>query len=133
MGIEIQMLGWAIVLGLVQVMIATGAVTRERGLAWNASARDGVPTPPGPLAARLQRAQANFLETFPFFAAAVLAVVLTQRQDSTTALAVQLYFWARLVYVPLYAAGIPYVRSLVWVVSMLGIVLLLWRLLHGLA
>ena len=45
----------------------------------------------------------------------------------------QLYFWARLVYVPLYAAGIPYVRSLVWVVSLLGIVLLLWRLLHGLA
>jgi uncharacterized MAPEG superfamily protein len=133
MGIEIQMLGWAIVLGLVQVMIAAGAVTRERGLAWNASARDGVASPPGPLAARLQRAQANFLETFPFFAAAVLAVVLTQRQDSTTALAVQLYFWARLVYVPLYAAGIPYVRSLVWVVSMLGIVLLLWRLLHGLA
>ncbi|MFL9582580.1 MAPEG family protein [Stenotrophomonas sp. AB1(2024)] len=133
MGIEIQMLGWAIVLGLVQVMLAAGAVTRERGLAWNASARDGVPPPPGPLAARLQRAQANFLETFPFFAAAVLAVVLTQRQDGTTALAVQLYFWARLVYVPLYAAGIPYVRSLVWVVSMLGIVLLLWRLLHGLA
>ena len=119
MGIEIQMLGWAIVLGLVQVMIAAGAVTRERGLAWNASARDGVPPPPGPLAARLQRAQANFLETFPFFAAAALAV--------------QLYFWARLVYVPLYAAGIPYVRSLVWVVSLLGIVLLLWRLLHGLA
>ncbi|MFG3447440.1 MAPEG family protein [Stenotrophomonas sp. NPDC047960] len=133
MGIEIQMLGWSIVLGLVQVMIAAGAVTRERGLAWNASARDGVPPAPGPLAARLQRAQANFLETFPFFAAAVLAVVLTQRQDSTTALAVQLYFWARLVYVPLYAAGIPYLRSLVWVVSLVGIVLLLWRLLHGLA
>jgi uncharacterized MAPEG superfamily protein len=133
MGIEIQMLGWSIVLGLVQVMIAAGAVTRERGLAWNASARDGVPPAPGPLAARLQRAQANFLETFPFFAAAVLAVVLTQRQDSTTALAVQIYFWARLVYVPLYAAGIPYLRSLVWVVSLVGIVLLLWRLLHGLA
>lgn len=133
MGIEIQMLGWSIVLGLVQVIIAAGAVTRERGLAWNASARDGVPPAPGPLAARLQRAQANFLETFPFFAAAVLAVVLTQRQDSTTALAVQLYFWARLVYVPLYAAGIPYLRSLVWVVSLVGIVLLLWRLLHGLA
>ena len=133
MGIEIKMLGWAIVLGLAQVMLAAAAVTRERGTAWNASARDGTPPPPGPLAARLQRAQANFLETFPFFAAAVLAVVLTQRQDGSTALAVQLYFWARVVYVPLYAAGIPYIRSLVWVVSMVGIVLLLWRLLHGLA
>lgn len=63
----------------------------------------------------------------------MLAVVLTQRQDATTALAVQLYFWARVVYLPLYAAGIPYVRSLVWLVSMAGIVLLLWGLLHGLA
>jgi uncharacterized MAPEG superfamily protein len=133
MGIEIQMLAWAIVLGLAQVLVTAGAITRERGLAWNASARDGTAPPPGPLAGRLQRAQANFLETFPFFAAAVLAVVLTQRQDGTTALAVQLYFWARLVYVPLYAAGIPYIRSLVWVVSMVGIAMLLWTLLHGAA
>ncbi|WP_421568966.1 MAPEG family protein [Stenotrophomonas sp. PD6] len=133
MGIEMQMLAWAIVLGLAQVLITAGAITRERGLTWNASARDGAVPPPGPVAGRLQRAQANFLETFPFFAAAVLAVVLTQRQDSTTALAVQLYFWARLVYVPLYAAGVPYIRSLVWVVSMVGIVLLLWTLLHGVA
>lgn len=57
MGIEIQMLGWAIVLGLVQVMLAAAAVTRERGTAWNASARDGTPPPPGLLAGRLQRAQ----------------------------------------------------------------------------
>jgi len=69
------------------------------------------------------------METFPFFAAAVLAVVLTQRQDGMTAVAVQLYFWARLVYLPLYAAGVPYVRSLVWLVSLLGIVMLLWALL----
>ncbi len=85
--------------------------------------------PPGPLAGRLQRAQSNFMETFPFFAAAVLAVVLTQRQDGMTAVAVQLYFWARLIYLPLYAAGVPYVRSLVWLVSLLGIVMLLWALL----
>ena len=69
------------------------------------------------------------METFPFFAAAVLAVVLTQRQDSTTALAVQLYFWARVVYLPLYAAGVPYVRSLVWVVSLIGIIKLIFALL----
>ena len=127
--IEIQMLVWSMLLGIAQLFAASGAVTRERGMQWNASARDGQPPPPGPLAARLQRAQANFLETFPFFAAAVLAVVLTQRQDGTTALAVQLYFWARLIYVPLYAAGVPYVRSLVWLVSLAGIAMLLWRLL----
>lgn len=129
MSIEIQMLAWAMLLGLVHLFAASSAVTRERGLKWNASARDGQGPPVQPLTGRLQRAQANFMETFPFFAAAVLAVVLTQRQDAQTALAVQLYFWARVVYLPLYAAGVPYVRSLVWLASLIGIVLLVWALL----
>lgn len=129
MAIELQMLAWAGVLGLAQVMLAAAAITRERGTQWNASARDGQAPPPGMLAGRLQRAQANFLETFAVFAAAAIAVVVAGRQDSSTALAVQLYFWARLAYVPLYAAGIPYVRSLAWLVSLAGILMLLWALL----
>ena len=129
MAIELQMLAWAGVLGLAQVMLAAAAITRERGTQWNASARDGQAPPPGLLAGRLQRAQANFLETFPVFAAAAIAVVVAGRQDATTAMAVQLYFWARLAYVPLYAAGIPYVRSLAWLVSLAGILMLLWALL----
>lgn len=131
MGIEIQMLVWSIVLGLVHLFAASTAVTGERGLKWNASARDDASPPVRPLTGRLQRAQANFMETFPFFAAAVLAVVLTQRQDGLTALAAQLYFWARVVYLPLYAAGVPYIRSLVWLASLIGIVLLVWALLQA--
>jgi uncharacterized MAPEG superfamily protein len=67
---------------------------------WNASARDGDAKPLSPLAGRLQRAQANFLETFPFFAAAAIAVVVAGRGNDTTALAAQAYFWARVVYLP---------------------------------
>ncbi len=129
MAIELQMLAWAGVLGLVQVMLAAAAITRERGSKWNASARDGEAPPPGRVAGRLQRAQANFLETFPVFAAAAIAVVVAGRQDASTGLAVQLYFWARLAYVPLYAFGVPYVRSLAWLVSLAGIVMLLKALL----
>ncbi|MEE7567699.1 hypothetical protein HH297_15635, partial [Xanthomonas sp. Kuri4-3] len=73
---EIQMLGWAMVLGLVQLMIASAGMTAQRGNKWNASARDGTPAPLTGVPARMQRALHNFLETFPFFAAAVLAVVL---------------------------------------------------------
>ncbi|HBK47569.1 MAG TPA: hypothetical protein DDZ67_14275 [Xanthomonadaceae bacterium] len=129
MSIEIRMLAWAVLLGVAQLLLAAAGMTRQRGGKWNASARDGQPAPLTGVPARLERAFHNFLETFAFFAAAVLAVVLAQRQDAQTALAVQLYFWARVVYVPLYAAGIPYVRSLVWGVSMLGIMLLVWALL----
>lgn len=128
MAIELQVLGWSMLLGIGQVLVTAAAVTRERGMGWNASARDQTPPPPGLLAGRLQRAQSNFFETFPFFAAAVLGVVLAGRADASTALAVQLYFWGRLAYVPLYAAGVPYVRSLAWVVSLAGVLMLVLRL-----
>lgn len=81
------------------------------------------------MAARLDRARRNFLETFPFFAAAALAVVATQRADAGTALGAQLYFWARLVYVGLYAGGVPYLRTVVWTVSMVGLAKVLLPLL----
>lgn len=123
--IEIRMLAWTVVLGLIHLFAAAALMTRQRGMQWNASARDGAPTPLTGVAGRLERAQRNFLETFPFFAAAALAVVLTGRGDAMTALGAQLYFWARVAYVPLYAAGIPYVRSLVWVASVAGLLLVL--------
>jgi uncharacterized MAPEG superfamily protein len=92
---------------------------------WAASSRDRAPVPLTGVAGRLDRARANFLETFMFFAAAVLTVVALGRQDASSALGAQLYFWGRLVYLPVYAAGIPYLRTLVWAVSIVGIVLLL--------
>ncbi|WP_024891146.1 MAPEG family protein [Luteimonas huabeiensis] len=129
MPVEIRVLAWSVLLGLLQVWVAATAATRERGLRWNASARDGQAAPLGPLAGRLDRARRNFLETFPFFAAAALAVVATGRGDDQTALGAQLYFWARVAYVPLYAAGVPYLRSLVWLASLAGLLLVLAGLL----
>ncbi|HDS1578876.1 TPA: MAPEG family protein [Stenotrophomonas maltophilia] len=129
MATELTMLAWSVLLGFVSIFATSTVVTRERGLKWNASARDGEARPLSPLAGRLQRAQSNFLETFPFFAAAAIAVVLAGRSNDTTALAAQAYFWARVVYLPLYAAGVPYVRSLVWAVSLLSILALVFALL----
>jgi uncharacterized MAPEG superfamily protein len=125
MATELQMLTWSVVLGLVQIALATVASMGQRGLGWAASARDRPEPALAGVAGRLDRALANFLETFAFFAALVLAVVAAGRQDATSALGAQLYFWARLVYVPVYAAGIPYLRTLVWAVSIAGLVLLL--------
>ena len=79
--------------------------------------------------ARLQRAQRNFLETFPLFAAAVIVAHLAGRNGELTFWGVQLYFWGRVAYVPLYAFGIYGVRSLVWAVTILGIALILIALL----
>ncbi len=126
---EIQWLGWSILLGVAQLFIAAALMTQQRGMKWNASARDGDPPRLTGAAGRADRAMRNFLETFPFFAAAVLAVAVTGSSTAMTALGAALYFWARLVYVPLYLAGIPYLRSLVWAVSLLGMLLVLSGLL----
>ncbi|WP_114238432.1 MAPEG family protein [Dyella sp. C9] len=125
MPIELTMLGCAVVLGLVYVLFAATLSTGQRGLKWNASNRDGEPAPLTGAAARADRARHNFLETFAFFAAAVLAVVFAQRCSAGSALGVQLYVWARVAYLPIYTIGIPYVRTLVWLVSVVGIVMVL--------
>src|SRR5580698_2031162 len=113
---EIKILSWCILLGLIHVIVGASFGTYQRGLKWNASNRDGEPKPLTGAAARAARANLNFLETFAFFAAAVLAVVATQRTTPDTAVGVQLYFWARVIYLPLYIVGVPYVRTLVWAV-----------------
>lgn len=129
MTIELQMLAWTIALGIAHLLIDAALMTSQRGMRWNASARDGEAKPLTGVAARVNRALRNFLETFPLFAAAVLAVVAASRGSDDTALGAQLYFWARVAYVPVYAAGIPYLRSVIWAVSLWGILQVLWALL----
>ncbi|MEO7062778.1 MAG: MAPEG family protein [Dokdonella sp.] len=128
MSIELKVLTWSIILGLVHVLIAAALSTRQRGLTWNVGARNGAPRPLTGVAARVDRASRNFLETFAFFAAAVLAVVIAQKTSPATALGAQIYFWARLAYLPVYAAGIPYLRTLIWAVSLWGWLQVTWAL-----
>jgi uncharacterized MAPEG superfamily protein len=121
MSVELTMLGWSVLLGFVYVFLAALLGTHQRGLKWNASNRDGEPQPLTGFAARAARANQNFLETFGFFAAAVLAVLVAQHTTPHTALGAKIYFWARLAYLPIYVIGIPYVRTAVWALSFWGI------------
>ena len=114
------MLGASIALGLVYVLVAALLATLQRGLKWNAGNRDGSATPLSGVAARAARANANFLETFAFFAAAVIAVVVCGRANAHTALGTQVYFWARLGYLPVYLIGIPYLRTAIWATAFWG-------------
>jgi uncharacterized MAPEG superfamily protein len=122
---EIQMLCWSVVLGLVQLVLATAMATKDQGLPYNVSPRDLPPPPVSKLTARFQRAFGNFRETFVYFAVAVLVVTLTSRNNSVSALGSQIYFWARLIYVPVYAAGIPVLRTVTWGASMAGLIMVL--------
>ncbi len=131
MAIEFTMIGATIVLALVQIGAASIARTRQYGSAWNMGARDAPMPPLDPVPARLARAQANLFETLPLFLGALLAAAAAGHLGHRTALGAQLYFWARLVYVPLYAFGVPVVRTIAWGVAACGLVLILLGLFTG--
>lgn len=117
---ELKMLGCSILLGLAYIIVASVLSSHQRGLQWNAGNRDGDAKPLSPIAARAARANANFLETFGFFAAAVLAVVVSNHNTPRTTLGAELYFWARLAYLPVYVIGIPYLRTAIWAIAFWG-------------
>ncbi|WP_288759369.1 MAPEG family protein [uncultured Brevundimonas sp.] len=122
---ELTYLAVTLILALVQVFLPAGARTVEFGSKWNAGPRDQTPAAKTPLTGRLERAQANLYETLPLFIGAVLIAHVAGRNGALTAWGTALYFWARVVYLPLYAFGVPYVRSLVWTVSFAGLVMIL--------
>lgn len=125
MSIELKMLAWSACLGLIQIAIAAALATQQRGLKWNVGNRDGEPKVLTGVAARAGRASWNFLETFPFFLAAVLALSLRSAGNEHSALGAELYFWGRLAYLPVYLIGIPYLRTGLWVVSIVGLLMLI--------
>jgi len=125
MNLEFAMLTASCVLCLIQIIIASHAASRQRGYRWTASAKDSEVPPLTGVAGRLERALRNFLETFPVFVAAILLVAVLRHEGALSRWGAVLYFSARVVYVPLYAAGVPVIRSLVWNIALVGIVLLL--------
>lgn len=121
---ERSLLAAAVALGLVQLVLAGYAARMTQGLKWGAGPRDE-PRPVGKVAGRLDRAFKNYMETFPFFAAALLLAMNMGKLGELTYWGSHIYVAARVVYVPLYASGVPTVRSLVWFVSFVGLLMVL--------
>lgn len=124
---ELFYLTWAVVLGMVHVMVGAQATTMQFGMSYGLSSRDEKKEPTG-IGGRIQRAFANYMQTFPFFAAAVLIAHVLNRHSPATIWGVQLYFWARLAFPFLYAFNVIGVRTVAFLVSMLGIALVLYGL-----
>ncbi len=122
---ELTLLAWTVALALVQILLPSTFRTMETGVAYNAGPRDAEGPPVGVVTARLRRAQANLYETLPLFAIVILIAHVAGREGTQTLVGAWLYLLARVVYLPLYWFGVPMIRSLVWVVSMLGLVLVL--------
>ena len=120
---DLQMLVWSAALALVQMLIAVLGAQGQVGLPMLAGNRDDVPRITG-WAGRAQRAHFNLLESLVVFAIVVLVAHVTGRANETTALGAQIFFWGRVAYAIVYLAGLPWVRTLTWAVSIAGIVLI---------
>ena len=88
---------------------------------WNIGPRDETAPLKGKLAGRLDRAFRNFMETFPFFAVAIVMAAVLGRHNWATAFGAELYLAARILYVPLYAFGVTGLRTLSFLAATTGI------------
>ena len=100
------------------------------GIAWNTGARDET-APPTPLVGRLMRAQANYYESLPLFVGAVLGCAVAGRLGPLSAAGAWLWLVGRVIYLPLYWAGVPKWRTAVWGVGTLALLVVLGVLLLG--
>ena len=72
-----------------------------------------------PMGGRAERAAKNSIEAAVFFVPLAL-IANAAGMDAEVMLGAQIAFWARIAYVPIYIAGIKYLRSLVWIVGVVG-------------
>jgi uncharacterized MAPEG superfamily protein len=125
---EIRILGWSVILLLVHIVIQALSLIKDGGLGYVMSNRDGE-VGISLVTDRLTRGLRNFVETYGAFIALVVALAASGRVGGLGATGAMVWFWARVVYIPVFAFGVPVARTGVWTVSIIGLVLMLIRLL----
>ena len=132
MPIELKYLVWSVALFFVMILAQAVAATfsGKASVTELVGPRDNLPGAGlTPLHGRAKRAQANMTEGMMMFVPLVLVAAVTNSFSDLTALGAALFFWGRVAFAPSYWFGIPWVRTLVWFVSIIGILMILWELL----
>jgi len=120
---DLKYLLFSVVLAFVQVLIAAMTAQGQVGLPELAGNRDSVPGLTG-LAGRAKRAHLNMVENLVLFAALVLIAAVAGKANATTAMGAAIFFWGRLAHAIIYLVGIPWLRTLAWFVSVIGMVMI---------
>ena len=122
MTFELWTLLLSALLGLIHMTAASFTFKAQVGNTYSVGPRDEDLAPTG-MAGRLNRAQRNFLETYPIFMACIIIVYLTNSAGSLSFWGGCLYLGGRVLFLPLYAWGIPWLRTFSWNIATLGLVL----------
>ena len=121
----------SVILCFVQMLIAATGANTQVGLPTLAGNREDLPDMVG-WAGRARRAHLNMIENLVLFAALVLIAAVAGKANATTAMGAMIFFWARLAYAVIYLIGIPWLRTLAWFVSVIGMAMIAWVLLQAL-
>ena len=121
---DLSWLVWTVVLAFVQVVIAAATANAQVGLPELAGNREDMPPLTG-IAGRAQRAHRNMMESLPLFIALVL---VAHAAGTPSLLGEQLFFWGRLAHAVVYLIGVPWLRTGMWAVSVIGLVLIFAQL-----
>ena len=124
---ELSLLVWASLFTLVQAVVAVQGALMQVGLPMLAGNREGQPEIKG-WGGRAARAHRNMLENLVLFAALVLVAVIAGKTNATTLLGAQIFLYARIVYALVYIAGVPWLRTGVWGVSVVGLAMIFLQL-----
>ena len=124
---DLKYLLWSVALTFLQVFTVAFGAHQQASAAELAGNREPPIVYTG-MAGRAQRAHRNMLESLPLFAALVLIAQVAGKANAMTALGAALFFWGRVAYTVIYLAGIPWVRSAVWMVAMAGLVVIFTQL-----
>ena len=128
---EILILALGAFVAFVHVGLAGHYKTQQYGITWNTGARDEELPPLNAIPGRLARAQANFYETLPLAIVGLFGVVLAGKANELTATCGWIWLVGRVVYIPLYWSGVPKVRTLVWMIATLPLLVVLGVLVFG--
>jgi uncharacterized MAPEG superfamily protein len=120
---EMRLLLWSVALTFVELVVAVLIANTQVSFATLAGNRDQGIQLTG-IAGRAQRAHRNMLESLPLFIALVLLAQVAGKTNALTLLGAQLFFWGRLAHWLIYVAGIPWLRTLAWAVSVVGLILI---------
>jgi uncharacterized MAPEG superfamily protein len=125
---ELTCLELSVVLWLAHVLVQAGFGNAQTPFGYLFTSRDRPAEARGVSYGRSCRALSNYLENFTPFVALALALIATQRTGGAGAVGATIWILARIVYLPIYVFGIIYVRTLVWGISIIGLVMMLGRL-----
>jgi uncharacterized MAPEG superfamily protein len=129
MSLELTYLTWSVVIVLGYLVVQVLEQIARNGLVVALTYQTDKEKPIGVLMQRFNASFSNFLVSYPAFISLVVIIALTNSSSDLTTLGAAIWFWARIAHIPAHVSGLPVIRTLVWAISIAGLVMMLYSLL----